>query len=245
MVAVRVLIDRLLKDKPDTRLYGMELQSYAEGIGKIPDKQWDAMPATEKNKLIAQRRRDLTPKEFDDLAAKSPEDLWKAYKPAAEPMYSPDVPHVVVITPDGKIDPKYLEFDDAQAEKVASGMPLLKIMAADGSEKATVGLEFATTPATRAAGLSHREKLADGTGMFFDTPGPFWMKDCTIPLDLTWLSRDGKVLKTAQMPVPASPLDLRLYYPPPGAVAALETNLGWARKYSVLPGDIITLESAP
>lgn len=129
-----------------------------------------------------------------------------------------------------------------EPEKCAAGLPLLKVMASDGSEKVTVGLEFATTPTTRAAGLSHREKLADGTGMFFDTPGPFWMKDCTIPLDLTWLSRDGKVLKTAQMPVPASPRDLRLYYPPAGAVAALETNLGWAQKHAVLPGDTITLE---
>lgn len=119
LVPVRVLIDRLLADAPKTRLYGMELEPYEAVIGKIPDAQWEAMPRAAKDEMIARRKRDLTPSEFDELAAKSPEDLWRAYKPTAEPMYAPDVPHVAVITPDGRIDPKYLEFEDAAKQAAA------------------------------------------------------------------------------------------------------------------------------
>src|SRR5581483_7593288 len=56
----------------------------------------------------------------------------------------------------------------------------------------TFNVEMATTPAEQACGLSGREGLADGTGMFFvfGSGGmqSFWMKDMKFPIDIVWIS---------------------------------------------------------
>ena len=54
------------------------------------------------------------------------------------------------------------------------------------------------TPETRSKGLSGRESLRRGEGMFFIFPEDgmysFWMKDMKFPIDILWISAEGVVV---------------------------------------------------
>ena len=54
------------------------------------------------------------------------------------------------------------------------------------------------TPETRSKGLSGRESLRRGEGMFFIFPEDgkysFWMKDMQFPIDILWISAEGVVV---------------------------------------------------
>lgn len=116
----------------------------------------------------------------------------------------------------------------------------------DGAVKASAVLEIADTDETRAAGLSKRASLADGRGMFFDRAGAFWMKDVEFPLDLTFVTKEGEVLETVQMPVDRTGV---FHYSPSRenaakAAHAIETPLGFMEAHGVVPGDTVSVEEA-
>ena len=117
-VPLQIDLEALLRDAPDTRLHGVELAPGKSLWAHLSDEQWDAMSDEEKEPILAQRHHDLKIDEIKQLIerAKNPKELWKHFEPG-HGRYAGDVPHVQIIHPTGKIDPKYLSFD---TEKAAS-----------------------------------------------------------------------------------------------------------------------------
>lgn len=116
----------------------------------------------------------------------------------------------------------------------------LAFVDATGTVKAAVTAEIADTPETRRAGLSNRSDLPDGTGMFFDKVGAYWMKDVNFPLDILFLNEKGVVLEKQSMLVDNGTHDVlrHLYIPEFDTAAhALELPLGWFNKSGLAVGD--------
>jgi len=161
--------------------------------------------------------------------------------------------------------------DNEIPAKIASGMVKnvevpLKLVSSTGDTKAEVLAEVADTPETRRSGLSKRAELPDGRGMFFDVPGPFWMKDVNIPLDVIFMSKTGSVLDFCTMeaedpctqkdpctktgdnadtsPVTCKQSGLKLYKSAyPEAAYALEVPAGWAARHAVERGDYLEVRN--
>jgi len=113
--------------------------------------------------------------------------------------------------------------------------------------KAKIKAEVADNPEKRATGLSGREKIASDGGMFFDTPGPFWMKDTKIPLDICFLTKEGAIIDQKSMQ-PQTDVDdsaLKLYKSSDDkAVYAVEVPGGWLKRNKVNIGDYFEVEDA-
>lgn len=62
-----------------------------------------------------------------------------------------------------------------------------------------IKVTVADTPELRSRGLSGREQLRNGEGMFFIFPEDgiysFWMKDMKFPIDIIWISKEGEVVE--------------------------------------------------
>ena len=104
-------------------------------------------------------------------------------------------------------------------------------------------VEIAATPAERACGLSYRDHLRAGHGMLFVYPDvairEFWMKNTHIPLDLAFLSKEGRIVEIYRM-APSDP-DHRYRSRQPAALA-LEVGAGWFEAHDVVIGDSITIQ---
>ncbi|MGH6833788.1 MAG: DUF192 domain-containing protein [Methyloceanibacter sp.] len=99
-------------------------------------------------------------------------------------------------------------------------------------------IEVATTDRDRARGLMFRRSLPENAGMLFlyDPPQPaaMWMKNTLIPLDIVFISPDGRVHRIESG---AEPFSTTLI-PSNGTVAAvLELNAGQADKIGLKRGD--------
>jgi len=82
---IQIDLESLLRDTPDTKMYGIELGS--ESPSKF-----------------------LEDTELRELQGKKPEELWRGYSdPDNEGYYAPNVPHASIHTPTGIIAPKYLK----------------------------------------------------------------------------------------------------------------------------------------
>ena len=97
-------------------------------------------------------------------------------------------------------------------------------------------------------GLGGRESLADDRGMLFlferSERHSFWMKDMLIPIDIIWISAEGRVVhvETAQ-PEPGVPDDqLKHYFPDEPALYVLEVRAGLAAEKDVQAGDPTEIE---
>jgi uncharacterized membrane protein (UPF0127 family) len=105
-----------------------------------------------------------------------------------------------------------------------------------GSARFTV--ELADDPAERAQGLMYRTQLATSRGMLFVYPEPgepkFWMKNTLIPLDMLFLTPEGRVQHVRENAIPG---DLRPAGGGPGVIAVLEIRGGVARMMGIAPGD--------
>jgi len=123
--------------------------------------------------------------------------------------------------------------------------PLEKTRVVVGS--ATFQVELANTVVRRARGLSGREKLENGEGMFFlfghaGSYG-FWMKDMKFPIDIVWI-RGNRIAGFAENVKPEpekSFLGLTVYYPPTAVDRVLEINAGLVEKYKLKAGDTVSL----
>ncbi len=107
----------------------------------------------------------------------------------------------------------------------------------------TLTVELATTPATRACGLSHRNELRKNHGMLFIYPDlrprSFWMKDTKIPLSIAFLDDSGQIFSIQDM----TPMQTDRTYPssrPAGY--ALEVNQGWFGKNGIDVGDAVEMK---
>lgn len=107
----------------------------------------------------------------------------------------------------------------------------------------TVLAEVADNPASRALGLSGREKVAESGGMLFlfDAPGQhgIWMKGMKFPIDVIWI-RDGAVVDIEESVAPSpetEDADLVVYRPDSAASAVLEVRAGFSGEYNLKIGD--------
>jgi len=87
-----------------------------------------------------------------------------------------------------------------------------------------------------------RERLPVDHGMLFidrdEQIREFWMKNTTIPLDIAFMDRTGRILEIHQMD-PGKPE--RRYRSGIPARYALETHRGWFYSKSIQVGDVATL----
>ncbi len=110
-----------------------------------------------------------------------------------------------------------------------------ELWVADTFDEQNRGLMFVTA--------EEMAPLPDGTerGMLFvfsySTRESFWMKNTVIPLDIAYIARDGKVVKTYTM----AALDTRHNHYPPGAPYryAIETNANVLSGLGVAKGDLL------
>jgi uncharacterized membrane protein (UPF0127 family) len=104
---------------------------------------------------------------------------------------------------------------------------------------AVLWVEVASTSEDQARGLMFRESLPWGQGMLFVYEKPqylgFWMKNTTIPLDIAFISADGRIAEILAL----SPLSEKTCRSRTPALYALEVNRGWFRKNGIKVGDKI------
>ncbi|MCX5833389.1 MAG: DUF192 domain-containing protein [Deltaproteobacteria bacterium] len=104
---------------------------------------------------------------------------------------------------------------------------------------AVLWVEVASTPEAQTRGLMFRESLPWDRGMLFVYEKPqylaFWMKNTTIPLDIAFISADGRIAQIRSL-IPLSEKTRSSRAP---ALYALEVNRGWFRKKGIKVGDKI------
>ena len=101
-------------------------------------------------------------------------------------------------------------------------------------------VEMATTEEEKTTGLMYRKELPDGKGMLFDfSPEQqvsMWMKNTYIPLDMIFISADGRILRIAEN---TEPLSTKIISSGGPAKGVLEVIAGTAQKYGIRPGDLV------
>jgi len=113
----------------------------------------------------------------------------------------------------------------------------------DGKE---IDVEIAETEMSRKLGLMFRERLDWDEGMLFifenDDFHSIWMKNCMIPLDIIWLSTNGKIvhIKHSAQPCPGNE-DCQVFTPFQKSRYVLEVKSGTAKKFSLKQGDEVLL----
>lgn len=105
-------------------------------------------------------------------------------------------------------------------------------------------VEIADTFGKRARGLMYREQLAENHGMWFmyqtERPGysGFWMHNTLIPLDIAYLDKEMRVVKTFTMQPCTSknPRNCPSYRPNANYWSALEMNAGYFIEHDIKVG---------
>ncbi len=114
----------------------------------------------------------------------------------------------------------------------------LAIVTATGEHRFQV--EVARTDEQRARGLMFRKFMPQDRGMLFDfkteQPVMMWMRNTYIPLDMIFITRDGRVINVAENTEPLSERTIASAAP---AFAVLEVNAGVSRKIGLKSGDRI------
>lgn len=116
------------------------------------------------------------------------------------------------------------------------------IQTQDGNEH-VFEVEVARTPEARKKGLMFREYLDEDKGMLFLYNKPetlnMWMKNTGIPLDMVFISGDGKIQKIEEKTVPYSLETISSDYK---VSAVLEINSGLSEMYNIQKGDTVLFE---
>jgi uncharacterized protein len=119
-----------------------------------------------------------------------------------------------------------------------SSDPAVRIVAPDGSARATVSVEIADTAAKREIGLMYRNHLDEDAGMIFafaeSAPREFWMKNTEIPLDMIFADANAKVAGFVADAAPYTETPRTVDAP---AEYVLEVNGGFCARHHVAAGD--------
>lgn len=122
------------------------------------------------------------------------------------------------------------------AAAAKSALEPLEILTATGVHKFQV--EVARTPKERERGLMERRSMPRDQGMMFDfhmeQPVSMWMKNTYIPLDMIFVSQQGRVTGVAENTVPMSET---IIPSGPPAYAVIEFNAGVAHDIGLKAGD--------
>ena len=109
-----------------------------------------------------------------------------------------------------------------------------------GVGSASMLVELAYEPQTRAKGLMYRDGIRADEGMLFVYPDvkprSFWMKNTRMPLSIAFADPQGTILYMADM----IPLSTQHTKCPQPAKYALEVNKGWFKSQGVKVGDKLT-----
>lgn len=126
------------------------------------------------------------------------------------------------------------------AEVLGFGRSFITVKKADGSQE-VFDVELARTPEQQAQGLMFRGMLGDKAGMLFIFAQPnkvnFWMKNTLIPLDMIFADENGSIISIMRN---RTPEDLTPVGPSADVKYVLEINGGYAEKFNLKVGDIIT-----
>ena len=151
------------------------------------------------------------------------------------------------------------KINQAQNGVVSLGAPLNhkragKAVLSDGAMiKMKVGgsevmAEVVKSDAKKHTGLSGREKLDAGTGMFFvfDSASQysFWNKDMLFPIDIVWI-RDGKVVDVSESMPDFKTSPNYTVTPQSEANFVLEVNAGFVKEKNIKIGDEVGLPGDP
>ncbi len=100
-----------------------------------------------------------------------------------------------------------------------------------------VAVEVAESDADRQQGLMGRDSLPPDRGMLFVYSRPqtlsFWMRNTEIPLDIAYISQNGRIVDIQQM----EPHTQEQHPSREPAMYALEMNRGWFEEHGVAVGD--------
>jgi uncharacterized protein len=124
----------------------------------------------------------------------------------------------------------------ASFARAADALSPLAIHSASGTHRFNV--ELADTAEKRTVGLMYRPSMPTDSGMLFDfktdAPVTMWMRNTRIPLDMLFITRDGRIANIAERTVPFSETTI----PSKGPVrAVLELNGGTAARLKIKAGD--------
>lgn len=107
-------------------------------------------------------------------------------------------------------------------------------------KKNEIDVEVSSNDSSRALGLMHRVMLPENSGMLFVFPASeyrsFWMKNTYIPLSIAYIDKDDRILEIKDM-IPHDAVSVSSSKP---AVYALEMNIGWFERNSIVPGDKVS-----
>jgi uncharacterized protein len=128
----------------------------------------------------------------------------------------------------------------AQPQRVEQRItfPTSELTIESGGKRHKFNVELADNDERRTLGLMYRTTMAPDAGMLFDfkldRPVTMWMRNTRIPLDMLFITREGKVLNIAQRTVPFTEHSI----PSDGPVrAVLELNGGTAERLGIKAGD--------
>lgn len=108
----------------------------------------------------------------------------------------------------------------------------------DGGERKFT-IEIADDAAERSAGLMYRKTMADNHGMLFVydhmQPVGFWMKNTPMPLDLVFISEDGRIRAIKK----GEPQSEAVIAPDEPVRFVLELKAGTAARQGIEDGDLV------
>ncbi|MGH7819136.1 MAG: DUF192 domain-containing protein [Candidatus Binatia bacterium] len=115
------------------------------------------------------------------------------------------------------------------------------VLTPKGGAPVTVYVEIADNPDLQARGLMYRTHLDPDRGMLFlfdhDKNHFFWMKNTAIPLDMIFVSHDGRIVG---IQANTEPFSLRPVGPGIPSRDVLEVNAGFAAAHGLAAGDTVT-----
>lgn len=111
----------------------------------------------------------------------------------------------------------------------------------------SVAAEIADTAEKRAQGLSVRESLPTGSGMWFvfseEGRHGFWMKDMHFAIDIIWLNERLQIVDTWRNASPDS--YPKIVVPKVPAKYVLEVPAGFVARHDLAEGDTAEVEKTP
>jgi len=109
-------------------------------------------------------------------------------------------------------------------------------------------VEIADTPHKQAKGLMFRDKLERDSGMLFkfDRPSPlnFWNMNTFIPLDIAFISPEGRITKISRIPPIKHPMRQTTVSSDGDCQMAIEANEGYFENNGIIEGMKIKLSKS-